>query len=119
MKPSLSEESLRELTAQLRQANEAFAAIYKGETGRRQPVHTVYGGAHLFKADSATRLGSLARRSLDQLAPDFLGFARAIGLPGANQLPESLDYASELVSKLNKLPELSRRGRPSSCLACQ
>ena len=37
---------------------------YPGETGRRQPVHTVYGGAHLFKADSAKRLGSLAQRSM-------------------------------------------------------
>ena len=50
MKASLSEESLRDLTGRLRQANEAFAANYTGETGRRQPVHTVYGGAHLFKS---------------------------------------------------------------------
>src|ERR1700730_8356989 len=101
MKASLSEESLRELTAPLRQANEAFAAIYKGETGRRQPVHTVYGGAHLFKSDTAKRLGSLARRSLDQFAPDFLVFAKAIGLPGAEELPESLDEANELIAVLD------------------
>ncbi len=108
MKASLSEESLADIIERLRYANEEFMAHYTGETGRRQPVHTVYGGAHLFKADSATRLGSLARRSLDQFAPDFLVFARAIGLPGANQLPESLDDASELVSKLNKLPDYRR-----------
>jgi len=117
MKASLSEESLADIIERLRYANEEFMAHYTGETGRRQPVHTVYGGAHLFKADSATRLGSLARRSLDQFAPDFLVFARAIGLPGANQLPESLDDASELVSKLNKLPELMRRDNPSVWLA--
>jgi citrate lyase beta subunit len=29
----------------------------------RQPVHTVYGGAHLFKATTFARLGELARRS--------------------------------------------------------
>ena len=63
MKPSLSNESLTDLTARLRAANEEFTNHYGGETGRRQPVHTVYGGAHLFKADSANRLGSLARRS--------------------------------------------------------
>jgi citrate lyase beta subunit len=32
----------------------------------RQPVHTVYGGAHLFKADRARRLGDAALRLLDQ-----------------------------------------------------
>ena len=117
MKASLSEDSLRDIIERLRHANEEFMAHYTGETGRRQPVHTVYGGAHLFKADSATRLGSLARRSLDQFAPDFLVFARAIGLPGADQLPESLDDAAELVSNLDKQPELMRRDNPSVWLA--
>ena len=74
MKASLSEGSLRDLVAPLAQANEDFVARYPGETGKRQPVHTVYGGAHLFKSDSAARLGALARRSLDQFAPDFLSF---------------------------------------------
>ena len=88
MKGLLSADSLRDLTEDLRQANEEFTRLYPGETGRRQSVHTVYGGAHLFKSDSAKRLGSLARRSLDQFAPDFIVFARALDLPGANQLPK-------------------------------
>lgn len=66
----------------LRTANEEFAKHYPGETGRRQPVHTVYGGAHLFKSDTAVRLGSLARRSLEQFAPDAGSFAQALGLTG-------------------------------------
>ena len=78
MKTSLSDSSLRDLSARLAQANNAFAANYPGETGKRQPVHTVYGGAHLFKSDSASRLGALARRSLDQFAPDFIAFAKAL-----------------------------------------
>src|ERR1051325_3209630 len=93
MTSSLSEASLTDLTGPLRQANEEFSRHYPGETGRRQPVHTVYGGAHLFKSDSAKRLGSLARRSLDQFAPDFLTFARAIELPGSSELPQSDDEA--------------------------
>ena len=32
----------------------------------RQPVHTVYGGAHLFRADTARRLGDVALRALEQ-----------------------------------------------------
>ena len=32
----------------------------------RQPVHTVYGGAHLFRSDTASRLGATALRALDE-----------------------------------------------------
>ena len=117
MKASLSEESLRDLTAHLRRANQEFAAIYPGDTGRRQPVHTVYGGAHLFRSDSAERLGSLARRSLDQFAPDFLVFAKAIGLPGADQLPDSLDDADDLISILETSPDRMRRANKEAWLA--
>ena len=40
-----------------KKANAAVARSYPGETGDRQPVHTVYGGAHLFTADLAPKLG--------------------------------------------------------------
>ena len=117
MKNSLTEESLGDLSAKLQQANKKFADVYPGETGRRQPVHTVYGGAHLFKSDSATRLGGLARRSLDQFAPDFLTFARAIGLNGAEQLPESPDEDSGLIARLEANRELVRLENKAAWLA--
>src|SRR5918998_3898404 len=101
MKSSLSDASLTDLTGPLQQANEEFTRHYPGETGLRQPVHTVYGGAHLFKSDSAKRLGSLAQRSLDQFAPDFVAFARAIDLPASDELPASFEEATELVNYLN------------------
>ena len=116
MKALLSEDALRDLSERLKRANEDFTARYPGETGRRQPVHTVYGGAHLFKSDTARRLGALARRSLDQFAPDFLVFAKAIGLPEADQLPESIEQATELVTKLENDPEM-RRNNKSAWLA--
>ena len=96
MKESLRTDSLRDLSEGLRKANEGFAQHYPGESGRRQPVHTVYGGAHLFRSDSATRLGSLAQRSLDQFAPDYIAFARALDLPGSDRLPETIDDADHL-----------------------
>ena len=117
MTSSLSDAFLTELIGPLRQANEEFSRHYPGETGRRQPVHTVYGGAHLFKSDSAPRLGSLARRSLDQFAPDFLTFARAIDLPGASELPETVDEANELVSFLRNEPEQARKENKVAWLA--
>ncbi|HET8781496.1 MAG TPA: hypothetical protein VFM63_03685, partial [Pyrinomonadaceae bacterium] len=86
----------------LRAANEQFAKHYPGETGRRQPVHTVYGGAHLFKSDSAARLGSLARRSLEQFAPDATAFAKAIDLPGSTELHATI--YQRVVEKLQREP---------------
>src|SRR5215813_13014374 len=117
MTASFSDGSLTDLAERLRQANEEFSRHYPSETGRRQPVHTVYGGAHLFKSDSAKRLGSLARRSLDQFAPDFLTFARAIELPGSGELPETDDEAEELVSFLKTKPERARKEKKPAWLA--
>src|SRR5688500_3407619 len=117
MKSSLSNEHLADLIEPLRQANEEFMRHCPGETGGRQPVHTVYGGAHLFKADSAKRLGSIAQRALDQFAPDFLTFARALNIRGADQLPETLDDAAELVTDLEKGPEPIRRDNNSAWLS--
>lgn len=117
MKTSLSEEALRGVIAPLGEANAAFAKTYPGEGGKRQPVHTVYGGAHLFRSDSAKRLGELARRSLDQFAPDFLTFARAIGLPGADELPESLDQDATLVKQLETNGEQVRTTNKAAWLA--
>ncbi|CAN5668989.1 aldolase/citrate lyase family protein [soil metagenome] len=114
MKTSLSIDLLRDTATRLRQANNNFAGKYPGETGRRQPVHTVYGGAHLFKADSAQRLGALARRSLDQFAPDFLVFAKAIGLPGTLDLPDSIEDATNLSQRLEDNPdEVLRENKPA------
>lgn len=62
-------------------ANREFALSHPGESGRRQPVHTFYGGAHLFKSDVARRLGSLAERALAEYAPDAATFAAATGIP--------------------------------------
>ena len=66
--------------ALLARANRSFARAYPGESGERQPVHTVYGGAHLFRANSAHKFGRAALASLDEHAPDAAAFARAFGL---------------------------------------
>ncbi len=58
-----------------------FAKQYPGESGRRQPVHTVYGGAHLFKSDTTVKLGQLAVRSFGTFAPDAAIFSSALDLP--------------------------------------
>ncbi len=64
----------------LRAANLAFAARYPGEAGTRQPVHTVYGGAQLFRPDAARKLGDVALRALEEYAPDAESLGRALGI---------------------------------------
>ncbi len=64
----------------LHAANLAFAVRYPGESGTRQPVHTVYGGAQLFRADSARRLGDVALRALDEYAPNATALGDALGI---------------------------------------
>jgi hypothetical protein len=81
MNTSLSSESLENITARLRSLMSGFAKQYPGESGRRQPVHTVYGGAHLFKSDTTVKLGQLAVRSFETFAPDAATFAKALDLP--------------------------------------
>src|SRR5438046_5888863 len=54
-------------------------ARFPGESGARQPVHTVYGGAHLFKSDTTQKLGVLALRALDEYGPNAETFGSAIG----------------------------------------
>lgn len=45
----------------------------------RQPVHTVYGGAHLFTYDVAQKLGNLALKSFETNAPSAKILAQALG----------------------------------------
>lgn len=87
VKTTLTDASTRDVVSLLRDANAAFSRAFPGDPAGRQPVHTVYGGAHLFKADVARKLGARALDALDEYAPDFATFARALRLPGHETLP--------------------------------
>lgn len=63
--------------------NAAFSRRYPGESSRRQPAHTVYAGAHLFRSDSAPRIGELAIHTLAEFAPGPEALAGALGLARA------------------------------------
>lgn len=80
MKSVLNAGHLKNILADLRQANAATSSWYRGEPAERQPVHTVYGGAHLFKSDTAVKLGEGARHAMKTYAPDPTTFAKALGL---------------------------------------
>ena len=74
--------------------NVRVAAAFPGRLGARQPVHTVYGGAHLFKADTAQKLGELALRALDEYAPDAATLGEAIGIDAATRASASTSASS-------------------------
>ena len=94
---SLSAEAVETACAPIDHAGASFARRYPGDTGSRRPVHTVYGGAHLFRADLAQKLGAAATSAMHTYAPDALTFALGLGLPGA----ESLAAAPGAIASFN------------------
>jgi len=116
VKRSLDSESLQDLFQPLRRAHEVFASRYPGPRGDRQPVHTVYGGAHLFRADTAKRMGEKALEALAEYAPDFITFASAIQLPGLEYLGGSPDAAA-LAKAVQANPEVARKDNPHAWFA--
>jgi citrate lyase beta subunit len=86
MKKTLDVDFLRKLDERLEFIQQPLHARYPGDTSARQPVHVLYGGAHLFQATTVRRLGDLALRSVDEYAPDPVLFAKAIGLSGSTAL---------------------------------
>ncbi|MGI8782251.1 MAG: DUF6986 family protein [Acidobacteriota bacterium] len=86
IKTSLTDSSLSAELARLERAHGEFSKRYPGESFRRQPVHTVYGGAHLFQSDTAPKLGKVALRALDEYAPDSAAFAGAISMTDGQHL---------------------------------
>jgi len=104
MKTSLTEAATAPIFNTLHEANVAFNKIYPGDSPARQPVHTVYGGAHLFKADSAKRLGAVALRSLEEYGANFVVLAKVLGLRGSERLPVSKKEIAVLHKKLDANP---------------
>src|SRR3954470_12305234 len=93
---SLAPDEIEKISGALSDANKAFMRSYPGESNRRQAVHTVYGGAHLFKADSAQKLGAVALRSVEEYAPN----AETLG--GAIDIDVSEKMYERIVEKLRR-----------------
>lgn len=117
MKTSLTAANLDDVFRKLAAANSEFNKQFPGESGARQPVHTVYGGAHLFKSDSAKKLGELALRAMDEYASDFVAFGRALQLPGYEELPESEEKIKKLEPLLSENSDSVRAERHPAWLA--
>ena len=99
MKKIIKPEQTSIILSKLTKANQAFEKQYLGKSLMRQPIHTVYGGAHLFKADTAIKIGKLAQKSLNDFAPDFVTFARALALKGADTFPNNIGDIESLIEE--------------------
>lgn len=80
MTTSLRSDDFAAFYDRLAGANAAAATRWPGDSGGRQPVHTVYGGAQIFRRDTAARMGRTALAALDAYAPDAVIFAGAAGI---------------------------------------
>lgn len=87
------------ILGRLARPNADAAAQWPGEPEGRQPTHTVYGGAQLFRHDIAQRMGKRALEAMDGYAPDAFTFARALGMRGAGALPSKKKEIKALLSR--------------------
>ena len=115
MKFSIPSDEKENILNELGLANKSFQKIYPGDRPDRQPVHTVYGGADLFKADSAEKMGKAALNTLLNNASNFVEFAKAIELQGHHTLPDDEIEIKDLLNKLDNLTEEERKKR--TCMA--
>lgn len=79
---TLREDSMTRWAGRLGAVAGRLATDFPGDGPERQPVHTVYGGAHLFSAGTAGRLGELSLAALEQWAPTAGDLAEILDLPG-------------------------------------
>src|SRR2546421_11705585 len=101
MKLSIKENDKKDLLKKLGKANLKFHKIYPGDKPDRQPVHTVYGGANLFKSDTCKKMGGIALRNLQTYAPNFIALAKAVHFQGHQQLPDDQNGIDKLVKQLD------------------
>ncbi|HWR33969.1 MAG TPA: hypothetical protein VN451_10595 [Chitinophagaceae bacterium] len=94
-------------------ANRKFQQNYPGDKPERQPVHTVYGGANLFKSDTCVKMGEIALRSLQTYSPDFITLANVLKMPGYEYLPVEKKKIDKLLKKMDKMNEAERRKNPA------
>ncbi|PCI06628.1 MAG: phosphoenolpyruvate kinase [Flavobacteriaceae bacterium] len=113
MKQSISAEKKANIFGDLKIANTTFNKIYRGDREDRQPIHTVYGGANLFKSNTTDVLGGIALKSLLHYAPNFMEFGKAFQLQGYENLPSDGKEQEELLMELNRLSEEDLKKHPA------
>lgn len=102
----------KQIFDKLKKANTAFQKVYPGDRPERQAVHTVYGGANLFKSDSARVLGQRALETFHAYAPDFVSFGKVFGLDGIDKVNQFIS-AHDVYNEYIALPPDRRKWHPA------
>ena len=113
----LSAEDIQAVQADLQSFWQDFSRRYTGDVQGRQPVQTLYGGAQLFKAETARKMGELSLQALDTYAPNFVYLAQAAGLSMAARLPESWGEAENVRKAIEAHPGVAEQMYPAAAQA--
>jgi len=97
---SINQNTLNKLFKELEKANNSFTQHYPGDREQQQPIHTLYGGAQLYKAGATKKIGELSLKAFHQYAPDYKTLAKALHLPGKKELWKQVHQ--RVISKLEK-----------------
>ncbi|HMO61773.1 MAG TPA: aldolase/citrate lyase family protein [Ferruginibacter sp.] len=110
---SITDQEKASLLGALGTANLKFQKTYPGDKPDRQPVHTVYGGANLFKSDTTVKMGDIALKSLKTYAPDFVTLAKVLKLENHEHFPTLQSDIAALTKKLDAMSEAERKEEPA------
>lgn len=77
---NLPADSTDDWTKRLALTSERIADRFPGDLPDRQPVHTVYGGAQIFSANTCARLGELASAFVERWIPTASDLASVVGM---------------------------------------
>ncbi len=113
MNLSISSSTKEQIFSKLRKANLDFQKIYPGDRSDRQPVHTVYGGADLFKHNTAEFLSEKAVKSLLTYAPNFMVFGNVFHLKGVEKLLLDESEIEALEDELKSMSTGKRKNHPA------
>ena len=96
----IKENTLNSIFKELETANTKFVQHYPGDGEQQQPVHTLYGGAQLYKAGTTKKIGELALKAFNKYAADANTLAKALDLPGDKNLWQQVHQ--RVTAKLEK-----------------
>jgi citrate lyase beta subunit len=113
MKLSIPNQQKKSIFSKLKKANKAFQKTYSGDRSERQPVHTVYGGANLFKYDSAIKLGEKATQTFLEYAPDFITYGKVFQLDGMEHLIGNTQSVADIQATFNGLSPEKQKKHPA------
>ncbi len=111
MKQSIPTQERIDILQRLSNANKSFQNTYPGERPDRQPIHTVYGGADLFKWDIVSKMRTVAVQTFEEYAPNFVVLAQVLQLPGYEHVPV-VGEADNMGQKLASMSEEDRKNHP-------